>query len=250
LFITKDVSYAWTSNQLRAAGSSSQGKFSVWFSNPNSDLDHGEEEGNRLAKITQGEFKDEATESEFVVTASDYSILHMIMHGERSPLGTYGLSFVDDAKSDGTLTADEITLLKLNARLVTMSSCETGIGDAVAGETTTSLASAFSHAGVPAVVMSQWKVNDQSTASLMVDFYGSLFKGESLPQALRFARLKFLDEVEDPILRHPHFWGAFVISGDPSPISSGSGWSWVVWLSLTGVAILVVIRFLVAKKLK
>lgn len=248
LFAQKKVSYAWSASQLYSASNSADGRFSVWFSDPDGDLSFGQEESSRLTKITQGELLDMATEADFVERASDFSILHMIMHGKQSTDGSYGLNLIADSIYDGTLTSDEITLLELKARLVTMSACETGIGQSIAGETNNSLASAFSYAGVPAVVMSQWKVNDKSTAELMVDFYGGLFNGQSLPEALRDARLKFLADVEDPVLRHPHFWGAFVISGDPSPIAADSGWNWIVWLALIGVVVLLGIRFLVAKR--
>lgn len=111
---------------------------------------------------------------------------------------------------DGLLAAYEIFNLKLNADLVVLSACETGLGKEVKGEGLMSLTRAFMYAGAPSVVVSLWNVNDESASDLMVRFYGHLQAGKSKSEALRQAQL---DTIKDN--GFPFFWAPFVLVGKP-----------------------------------
>ena len=114
----------------------------------------------------------------------------------------------------------EIEALKLNAEIVVLSACETGIGQQLKGEGVMSLARSFQLAGSPATVASLWKVSDASTADLMKYFYGFLKKGETKSNALQMAKLKYLDDVKaSPFKSQPYHWSAFIQIGKDDALS-------------------------------
>ncbi len=112
---------------------------------------------------------------------------------------------------DGLLQVYEIFNLKLNADLVVLSACETGLGKEVKGEGLIGLTRAFLYAGTPSVVVSLWKVSDRSTAELMVALYQHL-EGQTVnkAEALRQAQLKL---IEGGRYAHPYYWAPFVLVG-------------------------------------
>lgn len=108
---------------------------------------------------------------------------------------------------DGILTATEISLLNLNgAKLVVLSACNTGLGINDKFGVTIGLQKAFKMAGVQSILMSLWKVPDESTALLMTKFYEALFSGNNRHEALKIAMKKVRKLYPDP-----YYWGAFVI---------------------------------------
>lgn len=111
---------------------------------------------------------------------------------------------------DGLLSAYEIFNLKLNADLVVLSACETGLGKEIKGEGLMSLTRAFMYAGTPSVVVSLWNVNDESAADLMIRFYRHLQTGMKKSEALRQAQLETIHENG-----FPFFWAPFVLVGKP-----------------------------------
>jgi CHAT domain-containing protein len=120
---------------------------------------------------------------------------------------------------DGRLSAAEIVReWSLDADLVTLSACETGLGQEVAGEGYIGFAHAFLQAGARALLVSLWKVEDRSTSMLMERFYGNrLQRGQTKVEALRDAK-QWLREWRDPSGRqpyaHPYYWAGFVLIGE------------------------------------
>jgi CHAT domain-containing protein len=99
-----------------------------------------------------------------------------------------------------------------------LSACETGLGDVQTGEGVFGLRRAFMLAGAKTLVMSLWKVPDEATKELMVDFYRRVLAGEGRADALRKAQLAIKAKHPDP-----YYWGAFICQGDPSPLPDASG---------------------------
>lgn len=119
---------------------------------------------------------------------------------------------------DGLLTAEDVTGMDLlETELVVLSACETGLGDVHVGEGVFGLRRAFVLAGAKRLVMSLWKVPDQQTFELMVDFYQRLLAGEGVAVALRSAQLTMRGRHTDP-----YFWAAFILLGDPGPLLRGT----------------------------
>jgi CHAT domain-containing protein len=104
----------------------------------------------------------------------------------------------------------------LKAKLVVLSSCQSGFGKFVHGEGIVSLAQGFLQAGSQAVTMSLWEAQDGSTAYIMGKYYGNLDEGMPKNEALRQAKLDYLGHTSHQ--KHPFFWAAFVNVGNPSPI--------------------------------
>ncbi len=147
-----------------------------------------------------------------------YKVLHFATHGllnnRRPELSGLVLSLVDEAGNaqDGFLRLHEIYDLDLPAELVVLSACQTGLGAELAGEGLIALPRGFLHAGAPRVVVSLWKVDDESTAELMRRFYTGLFEeGLSPAAALRAAQLSLRQEER---WQHPYHWAPFVSQGE------------------------------------
>jgi CHAT domain-containing protein/tetratricopeptide (TPR) repeat protein len=120
---------------------------------------------------------------------------------------------------DGWLHAWEIAeTMRLDADLVTLSGCETGLGRELRGEGILGLARAFQYAGARSVLVSLWAVPDRSTKELMVRFYENLNRGLAKDRALRAAREELLSPGPDSggslEERHPRHWAGFRLIGD------------------------------------
>jgi CHAT domain-containing protein len=131
---------------------------------------------------------------------------------------------------DGFLTAEEIVReWKLDADLVTLSACETGLGRRVAGEGYIGFAHAFLQVGARSLMVGLWKVDDEATSLLMRRFYenwtgsyagaraGQTGEPMTKANALREAKMwlrQYEDDRGGTPFRHPYYWAAFVLIGD------------------------------------
>lgn len=151
----------------------------------------------------------DASESNFKKAGSAFSRIHFASHGKfraDEPLMS-GLYLAKDADNDGVLTVGELYSMDLDADLVTLSACETGLGKIASGDDVVGLARGFLYAGSRSIVASLWSVDDRATATLMRAFYGNLVsmsKREALRQAQIEVRATF---------PHPFFWAAFQLAG-------------------------------------
>lgn len=146
-----------------------------------------------------------------------YRYIHFATHGFFDETAPYrsGILFSRNPASHeiGVLQAGDIMRLRLNADLVTLSACSTGLGQLVSGEGLLGLTRAFFYAGARNLTVSLWNVNDSATSTLMRDFYLQLNRGTSKSEALRRAKLELLNGA-DRTWRAPFYWGAFVLVGD------------------------------------
>lgn len=175
-------------------------------------------------KLWNGKFllgKD-ATEEQFKNLAGQYRMLHLSTHGlADSRVGDYSyLAFaeVPDSIENELLYVRDLYNLQLNADLVVLSACETGVGELQRGEGIISLARAFAYAGAKSIVTSLWEVGDASTKELLKYFYVELKKGKTKDEALRMAKLKYLKKFSGQ-QAHPFFWAGFIGIGDMGSIS-------------------------------
>jgi CHAT domain-containing protein/Tfp pilus assembly protein PilF len=145
-----------------------------------------------------------------------YRYLHFATHGmineERPARSGIVLSLVANSPEDGVLRMSEIMRLKLNADLVTLSACNTGLGKLLDGEGVIGLTRAFFYAGATSVAVSLWNVNDSATAELMKAFYQRLHRGLAKDEALRQAKLTLI-KGRQRSWQHPYFWAPFVLVG-------------------------------------
>ena len=156
----------------------------------------------------------DATESAFKAEAGAADIIELATHAvvvDHDPLYSFVLLSPGSSKGeDGLLETWKIMQLKLRARLVVLSACETARGEITAGEGITGLAWGFFVAGCPTLVVSQWPVESASTTELMLEFHRQLRSGLPAASALRAAELKLRENGE---YAHPFFWASFVVAG-------------------------------------
>jgi CHAT domain-containing protein/tetratricopeptide (TPR) repeat protein len=145
-----------------------------------------------------------------------YQYLHFATHGILANDVPYlkepalVLAHDPDGKEDGFLTYSEVIGLELNADLVTLSACKTGLGQLVPGEGVIGLSWAFMFAGARALIVSLWEVDDHSTALLMEEFYRLLAQGVNKVEALAKAK----DHLRQKGYENPYFWAPFILIGD------------------------------------
>ncbi|MEW6283313.1 MAG: CHAT domain-containing protein, partial [Candidatus Eremiobacterota bacterium] len=138
------------------------------------------------------------------------SVVHLATHGVLDARDV-NQSYLVMAGSE-KLTTGEIYGLDLSqVSLVTLSACQTGLGERQPGAEVANLAQAFSVAGSKSMLASLWKVDDEATAELMVHFYRELMAGKNKAEALRQAQLKL---IADPRRNHPFQWASFELIGD------------------------------------
>jgi MYXO-CTERM domain-containing protein len=119
-------------------------------------------------------------------------------------------------EEDGILTALEASGLDLyGTKLVVLSACETGVGEASNGEGVYGLRRALVMAGAQTQVMSLWKISDEGTRELMVGYYKRLMQGGGRSEAMRQVALGML---ANPKRKHPYYWASFIVSGDGSSL--------------------------------
>jgi CHAT domain-containing protein len=161
---------------------------------------------------------EEATRKNFLKNAKDYGILHLSTHansGTRTKAAS--IDFYDE-----TMTLNELYSLDINARLVVLSACETGVGKAYKSEGPMSLSRGFQYAGVENILFSLWPINDQATSLLMKYFYEHYSTYHSEFEANHDAKIRYLlnDEISNS-KKSPYFWSSFVFYGQlQKPLAS------------------------------
>jgi CHAT domain-containing protein/predicted negative regulator of RcsB-dependent stress response len=184
------------------------------------------------------------TETFFKEKSPAYGYLHIATHAvfnPHQPLYSY-LLMSDSEHDDGQMTVNEIFDLSIKSKLVTLSACETGLGEVGEGDEFTGMSRAFLYAGAPVVVVSLWKVDDASTSWLMTRFHQYLQSGFSSAEALTNAQRDFLNqqfdsgasrkgikqivmdagihhslsERKNTISKKPYYWAPFVLVGNGS----------------------------------
>src|SRR5207248_4858503 len=164
-----------------------------------------------------------ATEAALRQRIEKADVIHLATHGFLNPVRAMSSGVLltvperepeaGQTNDDGALQAWEIySQLHLKAELVVLSACETGRGENVAGEGIVGMTRALQYAGARSVVASQWKVADESTATLMVAFHRKLRRGLAKDEALRQAMATVRQQ---PRTALPYFWAPFVLVGDP-----------------------------------
>ncbi len=145
----------------------------------------------------------------------NYSYLHFATHGivdESNPALSRIFLHTDAGSEEGNLFAAEIYNLELNANLVTLSACQTGLGKIIKGEGVIGLSRALVYAGAKNIMVSFWSVADESTATLMKDFYRHLLEKPSqhFSEHLREAKLKLIKQDK---YAAPYYWAPFILIG-------------------------------------
>jgi CHAT domain-containing protein len=154
---------------------------------------------------------------------SQFRVLHLAVHGIASPKYPERAALVlgreSNSKDDGLLQEREIADLALNSDLVTLSACDTAVGQLQGEEGIASLQRSFLVAGARATLSTLWNADDTFTAALIKQFYEKLASGMDKGSALREAKLELKQKFG--VQATPFYWAGFVLDGNSwSPIIS------------------------------
>ena len=151
---------------------------------------------------------DTATSSLLREKGPQCSVLHIATHGiyrQDNPM------FSGIRLGDGYLNLYDLYQMRLNANLVTLSGCATGMNFVAAGDELLGLQRGLFRAGATSLLLSLWDVHDQSTAKLMQHFYREFIRTGQMSSALQHAMQELRQD--NP---HPYFWAPFVLVGKVS----------------------------------
>ena len=177
----------------------------------------------------------EASRAQFMLEAPNFAVLHLATHGKSNDVsGNYSylaFSNVDaELEEDYLLYNRSLALIPLQAEMVVLSACETGIGQLSRGEGIIGMARGFAQSGAKSIITTLWAVNDEATKEIMIPFYQNIKAGKNKDEALRLAKLGYLNN-HTGIKAHPFYWAGFVCVGDVSTLDglgSFSFWYWFI----------------------
>jgi CHAT domain-containing protein len=190
---------------------------------------------------------DEGTKQQFLKEADDYDIIHLAIHGKSDTTNRFKSSLVFNGEKDYYLTSTDLYQTNLSSRLAVLSACETSIGQLSKGEGTFSIARGFTIAGVPSIVTTLWKVNDAAASKISQQFYENLEEGMTKDNALRKAKLRYLQQ-SDKLTESPFYWGHYVLIGDPSSIELPSKTNWLFLKTFLILVLLTLIALIYFKR--
>ncbi len=175
------------------------------------------------------------TSSEYLDSISKASIFHFAGHAQVQDQLAYLVLAINDTLRP--IYADQIQYSNCQNKLVALSACETALGEIKLGEGIQSLGRSFMIAGAESVLQSLWKVDDQSTAIIMGDFYKYLAQGKEKHVALREAKKEFIS-TSPPENRHPYYWSGFILTGNTQAMVKTKQWKFVYPIVVLGVIFL------------
>ena len=160
-------------------------------------------------------FHADASKDNFKNKINNFRIVHIASHSfiNESQPKISGIVFAQPNDSNtvgGILYAGETYSLDLNADLVVLSSCESGLGKLIRGEGMMALTRGFLYSGASNVLFSLWKIPDKQTSEQMIDFYKQMLSGNNYSESLRKAKLKL---ISNPISARPRSWASFLLIG-------------------------------------
>lgn len=194
-------------------------------------------EDSYSGKILSG---NKATIENFKEKAKDYRILHLATHANASDTINPWIAF-----RNTKLKSSQLDSIKINADLVVLSACNTSLGKLNRGEGVLSLARNFFASGAKTVVPSLWEVNDKATTNITSEFYKNLSNGKSKSEALRNAKLNYLNNNSDAEAS-PYYWASLIVIGNTSTIKPQFQYS--LYIKIGFALLIVLILFFTLKK--
>ena len=186
--------------------------------------------------------KSAATKSAFLERLNKYRIIHLATHADAQDATAPWIAFYDEK-----ITLEELYQTQNNASLVVLSGCNTTLGKQEIGEGVMSLARGFFYSGAQSVMSTLWSIDDKSTATITQSFYKNLEEGQTKSEALRNAKLNYLDN-HSLSEASPYHWASFIVVGDNAPIkASQSLWP---FLPIGVIALLLFLVYRFRRKVK
>lgn len=202
---------------------------------------HNKEEGEHILRLYQGEMLNDhhATLEAVTKNLGNYQVLHFSTHGrandEYPELSYIALSTPSWSDKPDKLYCFDVAKMDLNAEMVVLSACETGLGKLSKGEGLMSLAQSFSYAGANSLVNTLWSVEDGSTTEIMKSFYDYLAEGMPKDVSLQKAKIDFINNCTSQASAHPFHWAGAIAIGDMKPVQATRKKIYLTMLWITGV---------------
>jgi CHAT domain-containing protein len=196
---------------------------------------------------------DASTKVAFQENAGNHRIIHLGTHAEANNLyPEYSrLIFAKNPstpEASNSLYLSEIYNCNLNSELAVLTACESGQPGYEDGEGMVSMAHAFNYAGSQSIITGLWKIDEQASAILIEEFYKNLQHGMTKDEALRQAKVFFLQNADGRMLA-PAYWAGLVLMGDTKPVdikepSRGK----LIWIGVGVLALLSICLLLFRRK--
>ncbi|MCH2449630.1 MAG: CHAT domain-containing protein [Gracilimonas sp.] len=169
--------------------------------------------------------ENEATKEVFKSRVGSSRLVHVATHSEvseKDPLFSViylkSSNPLDTLDSDQALYAYELFDTPLNSEFIMLNSCSSGSGNYMQGTGVMGISRALRYAGAKSLALNLWSVNDKVASEFATDLYRFLNEGATKSEAVRKAKLNQLRSSN----ANPHFWGAYMLIGNPSPITKNS----------------------------
>ena len=166
----------------------------------------------------------QATSINFDKMATNYRLLHFSTHGfandQQGEDSWIALTPFNPDIQQSLLLTKTLYNYSLNADFVSLSACETALGELVNAEGIIGMTRAFSYAGAKSMMTTLWRVDEQNTKTITIDFYRYLKGNGTNPsstksKALQQAKLDFINTTLNP---HPFKWAGHILIGDNRPV--------------------------------
>ena len=191
-----------------------------------------------------------ASKQVFMSNAKEHKIIHIGTHAESNNVRPElsRLIFAKDLNAsvmnpdsvdNNYLYTYEIYDQNLSSNLAILTACETGKPGFSAGEGMISLAHAFTYAGSESILTSLWKIDEKSSAEILTYFYDNLDEGMAKDEALKQAKLTYLNGAEGRELA-PQYWAGLILMGDSRPIELDYEFPFWPWF-IGGILILILV---------
>jgi CHAT domain-containing protein len=202
----------------------------------------------KVSSLVNGEIylEEKSTQDAFRKNADGHKIIHIGTHAEYNNVHPEqsGLIFAKNTSvinDTNFLSLYNIYNCKMHSALTVLTACESGRPGYQDGEGMVSLAHAFNYAGSQSILTALWKIDEQSTATIMDGFYSNLLKGMPKDEALQQAKLSYLAQSGGRTLA-PQYWAGLVLIGDTTSINIEKRRDWT-WMWLLGGLVLLSIGF-------
>ena len=185
--------------------------------------------------------KEEITKQNLLAELPNYQIIHFATHTNINTIAPQysSLHLMSDSTKENKLFAYEIQSSKLNADLVILSACSSGMGKLKNGEGLGSIGRYFNYAGAKSVILGLWDLPDFSTAKI-VEYFFSKIDVLNKAEALKSAKLKYLESA-DEYTSNPIYWAGLILIGDNKSLKINKNnrhpdYLWVLcWLFSGGI---------------
>lgn len=179
--------------------------------------------------------------------AGGNQIIHIGTHAESNNLSPEFSRLIfskQNASEQNSVYLHELYNCDLRSELAVLTACESGKPGYQDGEGMISLAHAFNYAGSESMVTGLWKIDETASTMLIDAFYKNLLQGMDKDEALRQAKLHYL-QIADGRMLAPQYWAGLVLMGDTSPVAikkQNTVWIWVAAGALLAIAGVILLR--------